>query len=445
MLNSRLFRVLARLCLGLWGGTALAQGSGTLNTNRPELMMSIGTVAHLLDLTPDVTGAIRGVPTSSFEVRKGEIVPIDPHKLVLVFPGSAVPYGSPRENRRVVLTEDGVWAVAPLNDDRGGSYFLSEAQLKKMIAPNADRSWGLVRSPIQIAAEGVRFDRGEIVLLEAPSPGIVVVLVERDNDLTAAKYRQIVATRSSQDQGSVPEAFRFSLGPSDRGSIGEIVTARAGEFAGTDAQDRMFSVSERFKKWNKTFRLDKSSRIDCNQQRTRTDKTGTEMAGTATAKVSAASDTLLKGLKSLGISFSADAESKFTTSWSSQEETVTTTKDSSFALEQFLFSFGTQSQGISVASARECLADKTAYFFVVTPSSSGRAVDKETMMALAARISGLTWKASGHLSTACYGTYLRVVDYFTDELAFDDRLARLVASRILRVSQIGDLNQFYGC
>ena len=103
-------------------------------TNRPELLLSLGTTAHLVDMTPDLEAA----PQRSNDVQRGALFPIEVNRLVLAFARNSFSYGNLR--RTLVLTEDGIWGLAPLMSENSRSYFLNELTLMSLAQSAGSKS-----------------------------------------------------------------------------------------------------------------------------------------------------------------------------------------------------------------------------------------------------------------------------------------------------------------
>lgn len=448
MLNCRL--LLCALCaLASFSSSALyAEGTRDLKTNVPELLLSRGTTASVFDPTLEGSGTIGGVPTNRNEFRFQDRIPLEANKFVLAFKGSSFRYGE--STLTPILTEDGVWAIAALVDQKGRPYFLSEEQLRKIASPTKDRSWGFVRTAFAKLSEGVRFDRGEIVLLDRQSSGQVVILVDGGNEFTEGKYKQLIAIQSQVDLSASSSLFRFPVSETELGYIQEIDSGKVSELLLMSNKDTIASffprpavkqLSERLQSWNKNFRFSETERVECNQQTTTTQKGnyGTDTTGSVKANLN------FQLLKSIGLSIGADLEGKYSNSWSKQQETVTTIKETSFEAVKFALLFGSQLDSITIANAKGCKPNDRNFFFVIAPPLSGRAIDLDIVERLSKSIGGLTWRQSGHLSTKCFSTYLTVINYLKDELDFDERVSRFVASRIMRIETFADVGQFLGC
>jgi hypothetical protein len=446
-----LSRRVAWVPLALFAATGVfwAQPGAALDLEKVELMLSRGTTANAVSVDANLSG----IPSTRQEVRALQVFPIEANTAVLVFTGSGPPYDAVQ--RPVVLTEDGLWGIAPLTSAAGRAYFLSEVELR-MIAEDfrlQRRTWVIVKNDFATAGGRVAFTRGEVFPIDTIHYAAAVALFDRTVPLTASKYDAVSAelVRNGASPSITADGTHYAV------LLGADYTANLDYVDAPKVIDYLQQVDLRqerrsfwssgaepdpvFKQWRKAVWLREPYRVSCNDEIIERRSRVSQLSGKLDAKFG-----LPDFLKSLGnLGFSVDAEMSTVQSWTSNVEQVTTTEGVSFDTDSYLFGTNADPIILSFGNAAKCPppgGDVDTKFFTATiPGRAETAVNASDMEALDELDESIVWrKRAGYLQVSCLRAgYAKVIDYLVDELGLEPSMARLFAANMVKVKLEGFL------
>jgi hypothetical protein len=438
--------------------SAVAQGSGTLEIVDAELLLSLGTTAHVVVLD----ARQRGIPIIRQELQRGVLFPINPNTLSLGFPRHLLSVD--QVQRMLVLTEDGLWGMAPLSSRTGSPFLLREAELREIVSDSELnlRNWAIVRSRFPVGSGLVTFTRGEVFPVESSAADIAgYALVELDNRFTRSKFRQI-ETRLTEIDGAPTEVermqdvFRIPLGiefgehiefvdiPKVKDFLQEVDRSRE-HGGGAAFFQRSPPISNLFKRWTKYLRLNRPFRIECNEEIQQIESRITE------ASVAFRLGADIRSLSEIGINLGSEASVRAT--WGTELRKSSTLSDVSFETDAYIVNRAAQSTIFQFGNAETCpesLGGREVIpkFYIATiPGIAGRALDSAIMRLMADLDPSVNQLLSGQLQAACLrGGYHRILEFMINDLNIDESVARLIASKILKIDRSGEIPRgFFEC
>lgn len=447
LLSVGLSTVLIAAGIGSSGGQA-----EELDLSHVELLLSRGTTANVVT----VDAGLAGIPSSRQDVKASLVFPLEANTVVLGFPDTAFKYDG--VNREVVLTEDGLWGLAAPLSANQRPYFLNEKEIRQIVNDlnTSGRTWYVVTSNFSALNGAIGFSRGEVFPFDGVTYGVSSAIFDRDDPLTGAKYNDIanVAARQGALEGVIVEPNRFAVRlTGEQGDHVESVDARKLIDFLAELDERRnnpkkwnwnpFGNSKEidpiFKEWTKSIWLNEPFRVDCTDEVSEKNKSFSEFTGKLDAKFGVPE--FLSALGKLGLTLEGGISA--TKSWTSDADRVSTIKDTSFDVDTFLLGTNEQPTVFSFGRASTCAGDAPAadyvprkFFIATVPGIAGSAVDIVSMQDMGALDPAtIKWNTkSGLIETGCLaGGYRKVLDYL-ESLGIERPIARLIASRMVKVS-----------
>lgn len=422
----------------------IAGADGRLDLTNIELMLSRGTTANGLT----IDARLSGVPQNRQEVRALQIFPVDPNTAVLAFTGSGTSYEGVK--RTVILTEDGLWGLAPMTSENGRPYFLSENEIKRIAKDHeaGDPDWAIVTSNFSAADPRFAFSRGEAFPIDATRYAKPAAVLTKGDLTTGSKYSAIAAevAKNGPSESVLVEEGRFAVLLADdyETNVEKVDALKIIDFL-ADLQTREShridwlpfggqEIDPVFKKWRKTIWLREPYRVDCTDEITARQKHISEVSGKISAKFGLPE--FLKTVSSLG--FSVDAEMSTVQSWTSDLDQVSKIEDQSFDTDSYLFGSGTDPVVFSFGNAAKCPTatnDITMKFFTATiPGIAGTALSVSDLQDIDELDDSIRLLKSGYLETSCSRAgYQKIIAFLTDDLTIDPPMARVIAGSMVKI------------
>jgi hypothetical protein len=417
---------------------AKAQGTSQVNLgSRLSFLVSRGVTANIFDLNAD----LRGAPANPLELRKGEIFPIEASKIVLAFLDNTVTYNGLK--RTVLLTEDGLWGVAPLRSELGRDYFVDESVFTQILnAGPVQGEWGIVTSDIVLKAENITFSSGELVQIldkETDSPKFRFI---KDNSASGTKFadvqKQAIPSQNITITNDVQIDVRFNK--SQLENIKIILIGNLQSFLQMNRSDRGFwgtGAPEVFREWRKTVKMGVPFRITCSETIQTKDAKKASIKGSLDAKVSVD----IPKLSVIG--FKAEGGINASVEWSNEYIKTAELKNTSIDADSYLVASDQGGEKVILGNAVNCQTQKR-YFVAIVPGIAEYAIDEKRMDDMIKSVGKPILAASGHITVSCFSVYQGILNYFTSQLGLDDTLSRFFASRLVRITTT-DPRIFYKC
>lgn len=439
------------------GGIGSSSGQAKeLDLSHVELMLSRGTTANVVT----VDAGLSGIPSKRQDVNDNRVFPLEANTVVLEFPDTTFLYNGVK--RAIILTEDGLWGLAPLTSTNERPYFLNEKEIRRIVDDfrNEGRTWVVVTSNFSAVNGAVGFSRGEVFPLDGVTNGVSTAVFDRGDPLTGAKFDDIAALGQVTLDGVFVEPDRYAVRlAGEQGTHLEFLDARKLIDFLAELDERRSNptrwnwwgsnsteVDPIFREWTKSIWLDGPFRVDCTDEVVEKNKRFTDFTGKLEVKFGLPD--FLNALGKLGLMLEGGVSG--TRSWTSDTDTVSVIKDTSFDVETFLlgsniqptvFSFGNASTCPGVSPPADFVSQK---FFVATvPGIAGSAVDIVAMQEIGGLDPSIKWnQRSGLIETQCLTSgYRKILDYLSESLGIDRPIARLIASRMVKVS----ITRFLDC
>lgn len=452
----RLHRRSVVAVLLLAGMTSVASATERLPASKIELMLSRGAMANVVNLD----AGLAGVPVNRQEVSGDEIFPIEANTAVLAFPDSHFSFGGLQ--RLIVLTEDGLWGVAPLMSSNGSPSFLGENEIKRIVQDfqNHQITWVIVTSNFSAANAAIGFSRGEIFPIDTVSFGTTTAVFDPGDALTASKSKDIAAVVGRG--GRLPDGvlrtpkggYAIKLSGEQKDHVEFVDASKLIDYvqelnerdnqrsrwwsSGGSETDPMLS------RWTKSIWLNSPFRVECSDKVTEKNHKLSEYSGEL--KVKFGVPAFLNALTNIGVS--VDAGVSATKTWTNESDITSTIKDTSFDVDSYLVSSGIVPTIISFGNASSCPGDPPAanfvqkkFFIATIPGIAGAAIDLTNMTAMQTLDQSITMITSGHLQTKCLAHgYEKILGYLVGELSIERPIARLIAAHIVKVQPDGFLD-----